>query len=180
MSAETRRSTIAKSDPNAILEAAAANKPGSREALKRLLETEPALAERVLASGIAGQAQGVALQAATAKNALLEEIVPRELAALRKKLARPGDGALEELLIERVLVAWMVLNTAEHRRANLWCADSVPNERAEFWDRRVTRLNSDFLRACRTLATVRRLLVPTIRQLNIGQQQVNVATEVAE
>lgn len=175
MSDKKRRGPIAKRDPEAILHAAAANRPGSREALKQLLASDPALAERELASGLAGQAENAALEYASAGNALLQELLPRELGVLRTKLARPGDGALEELLIERVVLAWLSLTAAEHRRASLWPADNVAYERANFWDRRVTRLNADFLRASRTLATVRRLLVPSIRQLNIGAQQVNVA-----
>jgi hypothetical protein len=43
----------------------------------------------------------------------------------------------------------------------------------------VLLLASGLLKACRTLATVGRLLVPAIRQLNIAEQQVNVATEAA-
>ncbi len=175
MSAERKRSPIATHNPLAIVMAAAANKPGSREPLRELLRSDPELAERTLAFGIATKAEMAALQAAGAGNALLAELLPRELDALRKRLARPTDGALEELLIERVSLAWLVATAAELRRADMWCADSVSHERAAFWDRRVTRLSGDFLRACRTLATVRRLLVPSIRQLNIGQQQVNLA-----
>jgi hypothetical protein len=173
--------SIATTDGAAIVTAAAADAPGSRLALKDLLARDPALAELIATSmGLAWHAENAALHHATADNALLEELVPRELAALRTKLARPDDDGLEELLIERVALAWLALTAAEHRRASLWLDDTVPVETARFWDRRVSRLNNDLLRACRALATVRRLLVPAIAQLNIGQQQVNVATLSSE
>jgi hypothetical protein len=173
--------SVATADAAAIVKAAAVNAAGSRPALRELLARDPALAEVLATSmGLAWHAERAALHHATVDNALLEELVPRELAALRTKLARPGDGGLEELLVERVVLAWLALTAAEHRRASLWLGDDVGHERAQFWDRRVSRLAGDFARACRTLATVRRLLVPAIGQLNIGQQQVNVSAETIE
>ena len=44
----------------------------------------------------------------------------------------------------------------------------------------VLLLASGFLKACRSLATVRRLLVPAIRQLNVAEQQVDVATDTTK
>jgi hypothetical protein len=167
---------IAKSEVGAIFKAAERNRPGGREALRELLQSEPGLAELVPpAMGLACHTENALRKQASAGNGILEEFLPQELVALRENLARPGDGGLEELLIERVVLAWLTLTTAEYRRAGLWEGESVALEQAQFWDRRVARLSADFSRACRTLATVRRLLVPAIRQLNIGQSQINVA-----
>ncbi len=178
MSAKNKGTSIATGDGAAIITAAAANTEGSREALQEMLAGDPELAELIATKmGLAYHSEAAVRHHATANNVLLQELVPGELAALRTKLARPGDGGLEQLLIERVVLAWLALSAAECRRADLWLADSVPVEMARFWDRRVSRLNNDLLRACRALATVRRLLVPPIRQLNIGRQQVNVSAE---
>jgi hypothetical protein len=169
--------SIATTDGAAIITAAAVNAEGSREALQEMLVGDPELAELIATKmGLAYHSEAAVRHHATANNVLLEELVPGELAALRTKLARPGDGGLEQLLIERVVLAWLALSAAEYRRAGLWLADTAPVEMARFWDHRVARLNTDFLRACRALATVRRLLVPAIRQLNLGEQQINIAT----
>jgi len=47
---------------------------------------------------------------------------------------------------------------------------------ADFWDRHVSRAHTEFLRATKTLAQVRKLTQPTIvNQLNVAeQQQINV------
>ena len=81
---------------------------------------------------------------------------------------------MEKLLVQRVALCWLALNSAESLRADKW-RPSLSTEAADFWDRHVSRLNSDFLKACRTLATVRRLLRPMMAQVNIAEQQVNVA-----
>jgi hypothetical protein len=47
-------------------------------------------------------------------------------------------------------------------------------------NRRVLRLNADFLKACHSLATVGCLLVPAIYQLNIAGQQVGVAMDTTK
>jgi hypothetical protein len=172
---------IAKPDTEAIFRAAERNAPGGREALRELVASEPGLAEIVpVAMGLAYYVESALRKHACAGNGVLEEFLPQELAALRGALARRGDGGLEQLLIERVVLSWLVLAAAEHRRASLWLGGEVGHERAQFWDRRVSRLAGDFARACRTLATVRRLLVPAIGQLNVAQQQVNVATLSSE
>jgi hypothetical protein len=173
--------SIAMTDAAAIVKGADTNTAGSRAALQRLLAGDPARAEAIVtATGLAAHAESAALDYAASHSDLLHELLPRELAELRARLACPGDGALEQLLIERIALTWLVLTTAEHRRASLWLADSVPRANAEFLDHRVARLSSDFLRACRALATTRRLLVPAIRQLNITQQQVNLVPASSE
>lgn len=175
------KKAIAKPDPVAIFRAAERNAPGGREALRELVASEPGLAELVpVAMGLAHHVESALRKHACAGDGVLEEFLPQELVALREKLARPGDCGLERLLTERVVLAWLALSAAEYRRASLWLGDTVSYEQAAFWDRRVARLSTDFLRACRALAATRRLLVPAIRQLNLGEQQINIATLSSE
>lgn len=155
----------------AILRAACENEEGSREKVRALLARAPewigrlgtlvADAERtIIAEGI-GQV-------------LAEEAVYAELRELRSSLAEPGDGALERLLVQHAALRWLALMVAETGRTARW-RQGTPSETGDFWDRHVSRLNSDFLRASRTLATVRRLRLPAV-QVNIAEQQVNVAS----
>jgi hypothetical protein len=94
----------------------------------------------------------------------------------RQDLLLPGDGSLEELVVERVIASFLAAASAEELRAACLIGGHS-NESTEFWDRHLSRTNADFLRAAKTLATIRRLRLPVVRQLNIGQQQVNVAAE---
>jgi hypothetical protein len=126
--------------------------------------------------------QHIGTLAAAAEEALLdcyqgkvftEEAVRAELNTLRTSRAELGDGALERMLAARVALTWFALHRAEVCRAGKW-RDGCSVESGDFWDRHVSRLNEDFLRASKALAKVRHLRRPAV-QVNIGAQQVNVA-----
>lgn len=153
----------------AILQAAEQNDESSREPLRALLARNPELVERL--GTVAADTEDAILAVGTCQ-VLTRETARAEVAALRHALARPGDADLERLLIDRIGLCWMALLIADMTRAARW-ADGVSTESADFWDRHVSRLNGDFLRACKTLAMVRRALVPGV-QVNIAEKQVNV------
>jgi|GEM_PF-4006966 len=106
-------------------------------------------------------------------NVLRREAVRRQALDLRESLRQAGDGALEELLIERLIVSWLAASDAEEQRAGHF-REGCSTEAGRFWDGHVACTSADFARAAKTLASVRRLRLPSVRQLNIGQQQVNV------
>lgn len=157
-------------DDTLTILAASRNESGSRENVRELLARDPAWIDRL--GSLAADAED-ALVAQGRDQVLLEEAARAELGVVRASLRQPSDGPLERLLVERVALCWLNVTTAETRRAMLW-KRAVPVDSVEFWDRHVSRLHSDFLRATKVLATVRRLRLPTV-QLNIAQQQVNVA-----
>lgn len=96
----------------------------------------------------------------------------------RANLAEPGDTELEEMLIKRVVLCWMVLNEAEMQRAQLWQRGEVKLKLADYWDKRVSRLHSDYLKACQALARVRKLRRPVI-QVNVADKQINTVGPIA-
>lgn len=160
--------------PGKIINDANNSRPGSLEPLRKLLDLAPTLQLRADPASVAEHA---VVRAASGGNVLVGEITRRELGALRARLSRANDGELEQLLIERVVLAWIAVTNAEALRAEKWAAGPIERSAADFWDRHVSRLNADFLRACKTLAQVRRLLVPVVGQVNVAQpgaQQVNV------
>ena len=76
------------------------------------------------------------------------------------------------LLGERVAACWLnvyYIDALYAERLNY-----VTAEQGEYFQRRQERAQRLYLSAIRTLAPVRRLLVPVV-QVNIGAQQVNVA-----
>jgi len=90
---------------------------------------------------------------------------------MKADLRLSGEGPLEELLISQIALCWLNLMTAERLRNDRW-TEGVSYESADFWDRHVARVRTDYLRAIRSLASVRRILVPIV-QINIAEQQVN-------
>lgn len=151
-----------------IIDDANHSRKGSKEALVKLLDEYPELA--TLGGDVASKAENSILETATGGNVLVKETTRRQLATMRQKLARPTDGELERLLVDRVVLCWLSLHAAERGRADEW-RPSIGPAMADFWDRHVSKLNADYLNACKTLATVRRLLRPMVAQVNIAQQQ---------
>jgi len=152
------------------IRAGCASEEGSGERVRALLAHEPAWVERIPSLAAAAQA---AILGQVSAPVLAEEAWRAKVEAVRTSLAMPGDRELERLLIERVTLSWLAVTVAEVRRAARW-QEGVPNGAVEFWDRHVSRLNADFLRASKALASVRRLRLPSV-QVNVGAQQVNYA-----
>lgn len=149
--------------------AASKNEDGSRAELRALLKRSPEWVARL--GSVADDAERAVVERGC-DQALLQEALRGELRLLRDSLRYPSDGPLEELLVRRVALCWAELNRATEQRSYRW-ADGITDASAAFWDRHVSRLHSDLLTACKTLATVRRLRLPAL-QVNIGAQQVNL------
>ena len=95
----------------------------------------------------------------------------RQVAALEQEIAGASPSVLERLLAERIVVCWLELNYLE---IALTRKGEPPLRQAEYYDRRTDRAHRRYLSAIRSLATIRRLVIPAL-QVNIGAKQVNVA-----
>lgn len=91
---------------------------------------------------------------------------------LQQDIARPGDGALEKLLIQQIALAWLKLAFTEYHHRHYLTNGNTTITQADFWERRLSAAQRRYLRAVETLARVRRLQLPAV-QVNIGAQQVN-------
>ncbi len=83
-----------------------------------------------------------------------------------------NDAApLEQLLIQQVVLSWLRLGFVEYLHAETTTgAATLPV--ADYWDKRLNAAQRRFLRACETLARVRKINLQAI-QINIADQQVN-------
>jgi hypothetical protein len=80
---------------------------------------------------------------------------------------------LEQGLIEHAALCWMRLQSVEQGYSgNL--AQGCTLALADYWERRLSAAQRRYLRACETLARVRRLRLPAV-QVNIADKQVNIA-----
>ena len=91
------------------------------------------------------------------------------------ELAGPNPSPAEALLAQTVSINWFALRVAE---ANFLADESSPDgttfQQSEHAQKRLDRAHRRLLASLKTLATIRRLGVPTI-QVNLAHQQVNVA-----
>lgn len=145
------------------------------EALRRLMAQLPGLARALM--DLTEVAEGQVL-GEVHLDRCGTEAMKANLARLKDDLGYQTAPTLERLLIEQVALCWLRQNTAEMRLSRLR-ADTHPLSQGEYWDKRLSVAQSRYLRACETLARVRRLLrQPPAVQVNIaaqGGQQVNIA-----
>ena len=113
------------------------------------------------------------------KNGARKKALQHQVASWRQDLHQPGDGALEDLMIERLIASFLAACNAEDLRVASLMRDLTP-ETVSFFDGHVARTNAEFNKAAKTLATLRRLRLPAVRQLNIAQQQVNVSGQATD
>ncbi len=158
----------------AVCDEANHSRPGSREALQEIMRERPELCALLVErhGDYSKRAVDALLQYASGGNVLVDEATRAWLTELQDTLAEPDDTALESLLVHRVVLCWLAVNAAERLRSENW-KEGISTQAADFWDRHVSRLNTDFLKAVRGLATVRKLRRP-VAQVNVAGQQVNV------
>jgi len=106
-------------------------------------------------------------------DALLAEALRHRLATMRRELAGPASSPLELLLVERVTLSWLALQVADKEAARCFAGGGAM-ARAKYYQERLDRAERRFLAAAKSLAQVRRLVVPVI-QVNVGARQLNIA-----
>ena len=149
---------------------------GDAEASRRVrgvLEETPR-SEEILSNIVAKQAERVLVEKMSG-DLLLREALSLRLAAMRKEVAGRDPSPLERLLAERVVACWLQLQHAEAIHVNGLGKHTM--SQSEYHQRRLDKLHRRFLAAIRALAQVRKLLTPAVTQINVAEQQVNVAAE---
>jgi hypothetical protein len=141
---------------------------------------------RVLASSpglwvIAGDLNEDARQTllSTIGPATAREALKRGLVELAEALGQADSSALERLLIDQILSLWLAQNLCQMQFARAH-AGAVQFDHSLYLEKRLLISTRRYLRAVESLARVRRLLRPgrPAVQINIGEQQVNVAGDV--
>lgn len=98
--------------------------------------------------------------------------VVRETWDHAEELAGPHPAPIERTLAETAAIAWLHLRLAEFRAER---ATTPTISQALYHQRRIDHAHRRYLATLRTLATVRKLAVPSL-QINVGANQVNTLT----
>ena len=135
--------------------------------LREELNARPYLWE---VGNVATQAEIALTKVITGGSKVLKEATNKKLADLKDELMGPAPTPLERLLVARVVVCWLQVHHADMIEAQ----NFQKVELGGYLQDRLDRAHRRYLSAIRTLAQVRRLLIPPV-QVNIGNQQVNAA-----
>ena len=131
---------------------------------------ESAMLVPLLSSGCL-DAEGSLIRATFAQDLVAQEVIPRTLERMRQDLAGSNPSPLEKLLVERIVMCWLQVQHADMMYS--YHCGTLSLEQGDYFQRRQDRAHRRYLQAIKTLAEVRRLLIPNV-QVNIGDQQVNV------
>jgi hypothetical protein len=107
--------------------------------------------------------------------ALTREILTARARSLKRRLIGGDPTALESLLGERIVICKLALDRAETLHMNNMQGDSS-FKRALFYEHLMDRAHRRYVHAIKALAQVRKLQLPTVAQLNVASNQVNVAS----
>lgn len=141
---------VTKNDENAV--------PEFRELLKQV----PTLIDIV--GSLAEIAERTLVKAITGGQLFFSETLTAKLDAMRAELAGPQPSPIERLLVERVVACWLQVYHADAQAAEF--TEGTFTE-GNYMQRRQNRAHRRFLSAVKTLATVRRLAVPTLVAVNL-------------
>lgn len=157
-----------------VLEATNTEHPAPQDvaALREYLRQDPALWREV--GDLAQVAATDLMTRIGGGHALVTESLARGREVLVGELTQEGDSALERLLAEAVYLALLRYTNTERAYSAVVERAELSAGQASWWEKRLTGAQQRYLRASETLARVRKLRVPMV-QLNIGEQQVNVA-----
>ena len=137
--------------------------------IRTLLDQSPELWEN--ARSLATQVERTWIHALSGRDLVSQELIERDVHALRTALQGPAPSPLERLVIDRICSCWLAVQHAELRSAAR-LKHSIVLSNAE--EKRLDSLQKRFLGAVKSLAQIRKLVTPTL-QLNVAQQQINLA-----
>ena len=106
----------------------------------------------------------------------------KNITVLMEGMNYEDSSVLEKVLIDNVIITWLRLQWMEYQLIGFMEQQEIRMSVIEYWEKRLSVAQSRHLRACETLARVRKLLMnrPTL-QVNIATQsgqQVNVGGDV--
>ena len=102
---------------------------------------------------------------------------------MRRDLGHDYAPPLERILVDHVLTCWLRLQDVEWGYSiTVGSGESMAISQADWWERRLSAAQRRYLRACETLARVRKLIRRTpALQINVaahGGQQICIAGDV--
>jgi len=160
----------------ALIERADAGDASALPELRRAFEAHPELPGRLY--DLAAHARNSLLSLATASLAV-REAIGLQADALRDRLAAASASELERLLADRVTLCWLAAHLAEVDQAERARQQGVASAEARAAVQRLDRAHARLLSACRSLATVQKLLRPGVSPYDLATRTVAEAPSPA-
>ena len=106
----------------------------------------------------------------------LKESMTFGMEVMAKELGFAEATPLEKILIRHVVLCWVRLQLCEYQYTSSMMGGSITLTLGQYWEKRLSAAQRRYLRACTTLARIRKMRLPAM-QVNIGEKQVNIAEQ---
>lgn len=130
-------------------------KPEDVEALSKLFEESPYIWQQI--GNLAARVKDSIISTQCGASHILIEATKKKVAEMRDNLGWKDSSQLEKVIIEQICLNWLRLNSLEltHDQKT---RESHTLPVGEHWDKLLTQAQKRYLRACESLAKVRKLL----------------------
>ena len=112
-------------------------------------------------------AEEAVLRLAAGDSVTMKAAIGRQAGELRDRLAAAATSELERLLIDRVCISWIEVYYGDVDQAHQLLRSPQAVEAATASTRRLDRAHARFLSAVKALATVTKLVRPTLSPLDL-------------
>ncbi len=128
--------------------------------VRKIAEAVPRFAEQF--GNLGEQVERAVVDRIAGSNLLKKEALTCQLREMHEQLAGPAPSYLEQMLAQEIVVCWL-----QARYEDIRAMQSSQNDAGQ---KRQDRAHKRFLNAVRELARLRKLLVPTLVQVNVGHR----------
>jgi hypothetical protein len=158
-----------------ILEKACEGDANVLPELKQVFEKYPELSAHF--GNLVEHARLALLNLIAGKSVIAREAIARETANLRERLLATAPSELERLLVDRVIICWMEVYHDDMDVAHHLLSDPVASPATQAAQKRLDRAHVRFLAAVKALATVQKLLKPSVSTFDLLRQPVNEVSD---
>jgi hypothetical protein len=134
--------------------------------LKKTFDEHPELAEQF--GDLVRHAQDSLLTLVAGSCLTAREAIARQASALRERLLKTATSELEKLLVDRVVISWIEVYHGDIDLANHLLKVSGASKTAQAAQKRLDRAHARYLTAIKALATIHKLLRPTLSPLELA------------
>jgi hypothetical protein len=160
-----------------ILEKASQGDVSVLPALRRAFDEHPELAAHF--GNLVEHARLALLTLIAGPSLIAREAISREAEKLRERLLETAPSELERLLVDNIFISWMELYFNDMDLAQRLLSNAGPSAATQVAQKRLDRAHARFLAAVKALATVQKLLKPSMSTFELLRRSVDESDPLA-
>jgi hypothetical protein len=160
-----------------ILEKASQGDVSVLPALRRVFDEHPELSAHF--GNLVEHARLALLTLIAGPSLIAREAISREAAKFRESLLARAPSELERLLVDTIFISWMELYFNDMDLAQHLLSNPGASPATQAVQKRLDRAHARFLAAAKALATVQKLLKPSVSTFDLLRRPVNESDPLA-